>query len=83
MSLRVLNYFSDKYSRIGKEVGKAMGGQVLEYEAKDIKREGIREGIKEGINEGIALLKEMFETGMIDEKTLEYYMENVDRKCTK
>lgn len=57
-----------------------MGGQVLEYEAKDIKREGIREGIKEGINEGIALLKEMFETGMIDEKTLEYYMENVDKK---
>lgn len=61
-----------------------MGGQVLEYEAKDIKREGIREGIKEGIkegiNEGIALLKEMYETGMIDEKTLEYYMENVDKK---
>ena len=80
MSLRVLNYFSDKYNQIGEEVGKAMGGKVLEYEAKDIKREGISEGIKEGINESIALLKEMFEIGMIDEKTLNYYMANVDKK---
>ena len=31
-----------------------MGGKVLEYEAKTIKREGINEGIKEGIKEGIA-----------------------------
>ena len=29
-----------------------MGGKVLEYEAKTIKREGIKEGRKEGIREG-------------------------------
>lgn len=30
-----------------------MGGKVLEYEAKTIKREGIKEGIQKGIQEGI------------------------------
>ena len=29
-----------------------MGGRVLEYEAKTIKREGVKEGIKEGKKEG-------------------------------
>ncbi len=29
-----------------------MGGKVLEYEAKTIKREGIKEGIQKGIQEG-------------------------------
>ena len=30
-----------------------MGGKVLEYEAKTIKREGIKEGIEQGIKQGI------------------------------
>ena len=30
-----------------------MGGKVLEYEAKTIKREGIQEGIEQGIERGI------------------------------
>ena len=30
-----------------------MGGKVLEYEAKTIKREGIKEGIEQGISQGI------------------------------
>ena len=29
-----------------------MGGKVLEYEAKAIKREGIEQGIKQGIEQG-------------------------------
>ena len=42
-----------------------MGGKVLEYEAKTIKREGIQEGIREGIREGrleilIDLVRENF-----------------------
>lgn len=30
-----------------------MGGRVLEYEAKTIKREGIKEGIEQGIEQGL------------------------------
>ena len=30
-----------------------MGGKVLEYEAKAIKREGIKQGIEQGIEQGI------------------------------
>ncbi len=42
-----------------------MGGKVLEYEAKTIKKEGIREGIQEGIKEGIRdVAMEMFINGL-------------------
>lgn len=34
-----------------------MGGKVLEYEAKTIKREGIKEGIKEGVESTVSILK--------------------------
>ncbi len=36
-----------------------MGGKVLEYEAKTIKREGIKEGIKEGIEGTVSILKNL------------------------
>ena len=35
-----------------------MGGQILNYEAKDIRNSGIREGKKLGIAEGISIGKE-------------------------
>ena len=34
-------------------VGTIMGGKILEYEAKTIKREGIEQGIERGIEQGI------------------------------
>lgn len=36
-----------------------MGGKVLEYEAKTIKREGIQEGIEQGIEGTVSILKNL------------------------
>ena len=44
MSNKVLEHIAQKYSSIRKGVKAVMGGKVLEYEAKTIKREGIKEG---------------------------------------
>lgn len=53
-----------------------MGGQVLEYEAKAIRREAIKEGLKEGIEKGKnILLDEMLEAGIIDLDTYQKYKE--------
>lgn len=53
MSNKVLEHIAAKYDSVREGVKAVMGGKVLEYEAKTIKREGIEEGIKEGIEEGI------------------------------
>ena len=52
MTNRVLENIAAKYQKVRKGVKNAMGGQILEYEAKSIKNEGIKEGIKEGMKEG-------------------------------
>ncbi len=52
MSNKVLGHIAAKYDSVKEGVEAVMGGKVLEYEAKTIKREGIREGIKEGIEQG-------------------------------
>lgn len=52
MSNKVLEHIARKYDSVREGVKSVMGGKVLEYEAKTIKREGIKEGRKEGIREG-------------------------------
>lgn len=52
MSNKVLEHIAEKYDSVKKGVKAIMGGKVLEYEAKTIKREGVKEGIKEGIEQG-------------------------------
>jgi len=52
MCYRVLDYVTYKYSAIKEEVLGTMGGQVLEYEAKDILNQGKSEGRREGRREG-------------------------------
>ena len=52
MSNKVLEHIAAKYDSVRKGVKAIMGGKVLEYEAKTIKREGVKEGIKEGKKEG-------------------------------
>lgn len=52
MSKKILEVLMRNNLSLGKEVGEVMGGKVLEYEAKDIKRAAIREGRMEGRMEG-------------------------------
>lgn len=53
MSNKVLEHITIKYNFVREGVKAVMGGKVLEYEAKTIKREGIQEGIQKGIEQGI------------------------------
>ena len=46
MSNKVLEHIALKYQSVREGVKSVMGGKVLEYEAKTIKKEGIREGIE-------------------------------------
>ena len=53
MSNKVLEKIAKKYEAVREGVKTVMGGKILEYEAKTIKREGEKEGIKKGEKEGI------------------------------
>ncbi len=53
MSNKVLEHIAIKYNSVREGVKAVMGGRVLEYEAKTIKREGIKEGIEQGIEQGL------------------------------
>ena len=48
MSNKVLDHLADNYKKVKEGVKSVMGGKVLEYEAKTIKREGRKEGRIEG-----------------------------------
>ena len=52
MSNKVMEHIPSKYNAVREGVRTVMGGKVLEYEAKTIKREGIAEGRERGIAEG-------------------------------
>ncbi len=52
MSNKVLEHIANRYQAVREGVKSVMGGRVLEYEAKTIKREGIAEGRERGIAEG-------------------------------
>ena len=49
---KVAMFRASKYAGVKKEVEKIMGGQILNYEAKDIRNKALREGIAEGISIG-------------------------------
>lgn len=53
MSNKVLEHIAEKHNSVREGVKAVMGGKILEYEAKTIKREGILEGIDQGIEKGI------------------------------
>ncbi|MCI8993336.1 MAG: hypothetical protein HFG80_11560 [Eubacterium sp.] len=53
MSNKVLEHIAVKYKSVKEGVKAVMGGKILEYEAKTIKREGIEQGIEKGIEKGI------------------------------
>ena len=59
MSNKVLEHIAVKYNSVKEGVKAVMGGKVLEYEAKTIKREGVREGIEQGIEGTVCILKNL------------------------
>lgn len=59
MSNKVLEHIAIKYNSVREGVKAIMGGKVLEYEAKTIKREGIKEGIEQGIERTVSILKNL------------------------
>lgn len=59
MSNKVLEHIAAKYNSIREGVKEVMGGKVLEYEAKTIKKEGLEEGLEEGIRGTVSILKNL------------------------
>ena len=61
MSNKVLEHIAVKYNSVREGVKSVMGGKILEYEAKTIKREGMEEGMEKGMEKG---MEEGMEKGM-------------------
>lgn len=59
MSNKVLEHIARKYHTVKEGVKLVMGGKILEYEAKTIKREGIAEGLEKGIISTVSILKNL------------------------
>lgn len=59
MSRKVLEHIAKNYCSVREGVNDVMGGKILEYEAKNIKREGIEEGIEKGIQGTVSILKSL------------------------
>lgn len=59
MSGKVLEHIAAKHDAVREGVRAVMGGRVLEYEAKPIKREGIAEGRAEDIRDTVSILKNL------------------------
>ena len=74
---KVAVFRAGKYAGVKKEVEEIMGGQVLNYEAKDIRNSGIREGISIGKEEGrqegeslaLKLIQLLIQQGRTDDVT--------------
>lgn len=52
MSRKVIRSVTAKYQKVQKGIGDVMGGEVLEYEAKTILRQGIQQGMQKGLHDG-------------------------------
>ena len=61
MSNKVLEHIAAKYNSVREGVKAIMGGKVLEYEAKTIRREGIEQGIEQGEDKLSRLIAKLME----------------------
>lgn len=52
MSQKVILHLSRRYDKVKERLGEIMGGQILDYEAKEIFRSGLAEGMERGIENG-------------------------------
>lgn len=62
MSNKVLEHIAVKYNFVREGVKAVMGGKVLEYEAKTIKKEGIEQGIEQGEDKLSRLIARLMES---------------------
>ncbi|MCD7806578.1 MAG: hypothetical protein LUH19_04460 [Lachnospiraceae bacterium] len=53
MSEKVVDHLAAGYEKVKKGVRAVMGGQILEYEAKTILRQGQSQGLSQGLNQGL------------------------------
>ena len=68
MANKVLENIAANHEKVREGVKSVMGGQVLEYEAKRIRNEGIKQGIEQGVEQGIeALILDNLEDGKSEE----------------
>ncbi|MCD7806536.1 MAG: hypothetical protein LUH19_04245 [Lachnospiraceae bacterium] len=52
MSEKVVDHLAADYEKVRKGVRDVMGGQILEYEAKTILRQGQSQGLSQGLIQG-------------------------------
>lgn len=62
MSNKVLEHIAAKYDSVKEGVKAIMGGKVLDYEAKTIKKEGLKEGIEQGEDRLSRLITKLMES---------------------
>lgn len=61
MSNKVLEHIAVKYDSVREGVKTVMGGKILEYEAKTIKREGLERGLEQGEDRLSRLISRLIE----------------------
>lgn len=72
MSRKVLDHITAGHPAVREGVNTVMGGKVLDYEAKDILKQGIEQGIEQGIAQGIEQIAlKMIRKGAGDEEIQE------------
>lgn len=70
MSNKVLEHIAVKYNSVKEGVKAVMGGKVLEYEAKTIKKEGIELGIEQGEEKMLTLIELLIEDKRFNDITI-------------
>ena len=70
MTKKILESLTKKFDNVKKELGDVMGGKILDYEARQIKMEGIAEGEARGITKGS--LETLFDVYADGHCTLDY-----------
>lgn len=78
MSKKVLEHLAIKYSNIKKEVGAIMGGKILDYPAKQIRRQGQRDKLMEQVQKKLAKGKSVEEIAEALEESIETIKDIID-----
>ncbi len=75
MTKKVMNHLTKQHSKVKERLDDVMGGKILDYEAKDILRQGIAQG---EITKLVKLIKKKLDKGQSLTQIAEALEENVD-----